>query len=150
MVALWECTGCQVRYRIGFFRCPRCEATTFRRVEIMPKISAGAGATNAAADTVETHDEVVVSERLATGDLVDSEPAVDEDDDPDYEHWTNPDLQDALARRHLPTSGNKADMAARLRADDAAALELTGEQGPELVELGSGSAVEGPAEGDAG
>lgn len=43
---------------------------------------------------------------------------VDEDSDP-YEEWSAEDLRTELGERGLAKSGSKAEMAARLREDDA-------------------------------
>lgn len=54
---------------------------------------------------------------------VDTE-VVEEDDDPEdvsYSDWTNDDLRAELSERKLSLDGKKADMVARLEADDAQA-----------------------------
>lgn len=43
----------------------------------------------------------------------------DEDEVPDYNAWTNDDLRAELVERKLSVDGKKADMVARLEADDA-------------------------------
>lgn len=44
----------------------------------------------------------------------------DEEDDPGYDDWKAAELDAELARRNLPTTGNKAEKAERLYADDEA------------------------------
>lgn len=45
------------------------------------------------------------------------------DDSGDYADWTVPELQEELGNRELSKSGNKKDLIARLREDDAAGEE---------------------------
>lgn len=51
----------------------------------------------------------------ASGD----DPDGDGDDDSDYSEWSNDELAAELQERGLPKSGNKAELIARLEADDA-------------------------------
>ena len=51
----------------------------------------------------------------------------EEEPDDDYDSMTNDDLREELEDRDLPTSGNKADLIARLRENDAAQAN----EGPE-------------------
>lgn len=63
--------------------------------------------------------EVIPGEDKTTTESQASDaPAGDEPDD-DYDEWTAEELRKELAKRELSQSGNKAELIARLREDDA-------------------------------
>lgn len=62
------------------------------------------------------------SEEALARDSVE-ETLVDEDDDDNYEQWTNDELRGELATRQLSVDGKKADMVDRLRKDDEKVAE---------------------------
>lgn len=47
------------------------------------------------------------------------QPLTEDEPTDEYDTWTNDQLRDELAERELPTSGNKAELVARLRDDDS-------------------------------
>jgi hypothetical protein len=60
-------------------------------------------------------DEAGVAQAIQQPD--ENDPGDDESDD--YNDWKNATLRNELSNRDLPTSGNKADLVARLQEDDA-------------------------------
>lgn len=43
----WQCQGCPAVYAVGLPACPACGSTEYEEYGVMPKISNGAGATDA-------------------------------------------------------------------------------------------------------
>lgn len=66
-----------------------------------------------------TRDEAIAELREEYGEDGDTEELEDEDADDEYDDMTNDDLREELEDRGLDTSGNKPDLVARLREDDA-------------------------------
>lgn len=64
-------------------------------------------------------ERTVTAAQAADTGVPTADDAGDEPDD-DYENWTNEDLRDELENRDLSKSGNKQELVARLREDDAA------------------------------
>ena len=93
---------------------------------------------------------VAVSEEVQMSAAVELEPEVEEvvEPEPTYDSMTVPQLQDLLRERGLTVSGVKAELVARLEADDAGPSE---EAPAETVEAPSEEAVssdEMPQEGE--
>ena len=93
---------------------------------------------------------VAVAEEVQMAAAVELEPEVEEvvEPEPTYDSMTVPQLQDLLRERGLTVSGVKAELVARLEADDAGPSE---EAPAETVEAPSEEAVssdEVPQEGE--
>lgn len=134
-MAAQTCSGCGVWLAWGLFRCPRCHtvaplyAATVqqqREENAMPRITVGAGPSNAAAAEGEVgfikHAEHEAAE-VAAGVEADVREAAGWADKP-LAH-----LREAAKDRGLPASGSKADLAARLTEHEAGQQDT--EQAPE-------------------
>lgn len=156
-MALWLCKRCKTTFAVGLRCCPHCTGEDVEEFSEMPKITKHGGATNAAeAERPPTSVsaapvEVLVGEHgpelelpvevEGTVEVMDGEPAEGEQvgeglpvqgdevevEPGGYDEMSKPDLQKLLGYRELPTSGNKPELIARLREDDAANADEAGE-----------------------
>lgn len=107
---LWICKGCRTAYSVDAPRCPQCGSTDH--------VEQGSGEHEAA--------ESSPTAKTGPGDVA----------APDYDSWSNDDLRAELGKRRdadgkpLPTSGNKGDLAERLRADDQVNARPADAEGP--------------------
>lgn len=63
--------------------------------------------------------EAILEKRAKEGAENEDERGAADHDDEDYSTWTNDKLREELSNRDLETSGNKADLVARLEENDA-------------------------------
>ena len=71
-----------------------------------------------------------------------------EEEAPDYESMTVPELRELLAERGLTVSGVKAELITRLEADDAGPSEEAPDESAEVPSEEAASSDEMPEEGD--
>ena len=71
-----------------------------------------------------------------------------EEEAPDYESMTVPELRELLAERGLTVSGVKAELITRLEADDAGPSEEAPDESAEAPSEEAASSDEMPEEGD--
>ena len=129
------CAHCTTRFSVGVPHCPQCgNADYYPEGSDMAKITRHGGPSDANAPVDAEPSDVEVLE-----DLLEAEPVGE------YETWLRTDLQDECGRRGLPTSGNKADLVARLEANDK---ESTVTEPDEIAE--ETAEVEEATEADAG
>jgi hypothetical protein len=138
-----EVCGCGVRFAVGLMRCPRCRALAPRfsgivKEDAVPRITVSGGASNPDARPgevgyVEPVGAQAEPEASAASPMVE---AVQEDaapppielsgelsGTPDYGSMTQAALRELAKARGLPVGGSKADLAARLAGNDAAAVD---------------------------
>lgn len=60
-----------------------------------------------------------LKEQTSKGSTESDDATGDDSVDDDYDKWTNEELREELNKRELPQNGNKAELIARLREDDA-------------------------------
>jgi RNA polymerase subunit RPABC4/transcription elongation factor Spt4 len=142
---LWVCLGCTTRYAVDSPQCPHCGSTEYIEegnemakitVHGGPSTSDDIGANGAPAGDVQTTDDAqtapAAEDKPLDGAPLDETPAeVPESDVPvspgePYDTWLLVDLQDELAKRGLPKSGNKPELVQRLIDDDASRSGLDG------------------------
>jgi hypothetical protein len=90
-MSLMRCRGCSTRFAVGLLRCPQCQAMSelYARPDHeveqeeaeMPKITVGAGASNALADTEEVAEPIADAPEEAVP--VEAEPDAAGDDQSD-------------------------------------------------------------------
>lgn len=137
------CKRCSAVFSVGAPYCPQCTSTScYREDEDVPKTTI-AGASNKREDgwdgtsssasselTEQTKNDSGQSPQspAPTTELPSNQgqegnsaaPSTDGSGAGDpYDTWTKDDLQGELADRELPISGNKSELIARLREDDA-------------------------------
>lgn len=148
-MALLVCNDCGCEFAIGVRMCPQCTSENAHEKgdEMAPKSTVHGGPSNADEEAAEwdgskpsTSSEkepttgessspsdplpAPTTENPSSPDLTESSSAGTTDGagtaaDP-YDTWRKEDLGDELADRGLPVSGNKPELIARLREDDAA------------------------------
>ena len=127
------CAHCTTRFSVGVPHCPLCgNADYYPEGSDMAKITRHGGPSDASVEAEPSDVEVL-------DDLLEVEPVVE------YETWLRTDLQDECGRRGLPTSGNKADLVARLEANDKESAVTEPEETAEET-----AEVEEAVEADAG
>lgn len=150
-MALWVCTADGVAYSVGAPACPQCGTTSHveqgseEHEALMPKITKHGGPSVApdaggrralVAEAGPEITDLAAGAFIPAGRLpVEGIPAAGSEhelvnaDAPDYDSWTLVQLRADLTGRGLPTSGNKADLIARLRADDQQNSRLADAEG---------------------
>ena len=136
---LLVCGWCTTKFAVGIEHCPQCGNADYYPEGTMAKITKHGGPSQvgavlaavvgAAAEKEERAEESVRVEVDIAGETVDvtedlvEPPSV-------YETWLLTDLRDACRDRGLATSGNKAELVARLVEDDAVRVEEVTEDDP--------------------
>lgn len=109
-MALNVCAHCTTRFSIGAEHCPQCGNADYYEEGSMAKISRSGGPTYTGVQ--ETSDGAFLDA------LVDEATGEEPEQVTPYEGMLRAELQDELASRDLPVSGNKPELIARLLEDD--------------------------------
>jgi hypothetical protein len=123
-MALWRCRRCGTRFAVGLPYCPQCTSTDHEEDGAMAKTTVHGGPSNAAG-VGESPAPAPAATEPETEQTADGAPQPTAEAEAgtlveEYAASTVEELREVLRLRKLPTSGTKAELVARLEADDDA------------------------------
>ena len=120
---LWTCRRCTTRFAVGLPYCPQCTSTDIEKEDGVPKTTVHGGPSNAGEAAESPREAVSPATALSA-----AEPE-SEAEAKGYAASTVEELREVLRLRKLPISGTKAELVARLEADDDDAADAAAEAG---------------------